>query len=255
MINNILKILACILIIVLIVGGSNSFWNFRLLTQELRATSQNTKNLTARTNEYIEYQLDLFQSEPYQKSIKAGIDTAAIYNSVGRSINTVLLPRIYKTADSTNLAVNDLRATIQSSNTLVTNADRELFGDRGLIRSLTSLTDNVSITVTKLNTTVDSLDLFVKEMSVKLKMSADEIYALIASPEWKQAIQNLNSTTKTADDITKKVDLTVESIRLAMEKAPSIAASMEKIASVSSKFTKVSLIVGILSTIIRTFVP
>src|SRR5262249_33626542 len=47
--------------------------------------------------DYLAYQIELFKSEPYQKSLKASIDAPAIFNASGRYLNRFILPEALNT--------------------------------------------------------------------------------------------------------------------------------------------------------------
>ena len=245
-------ILICVLLGVSVVVVGNVGWNVRLLTQELRGASQNIKNSTARADQYLDQQLDLIQSDAYQKSLKASFDTGAVYNATGRLINTQIIPRAMKDLDRADGFLAALTVNSERLSTLIANTDRSV--NQSLLPQATSLLAALTDDAEKFGLSVVTFDRMLIAVSEKANLALSDIVALVGSPEWHDALKSVAVTAENVALVTAKADLTMESIRLAMERAPSIAESVDKIAKTSSKYQRALLIVGIIGTLARAFI-
>jgi hypothetical protein len=253
--NNAIRFLACVLIVclcALILRGYFFIDHMDVRASALFNEGQTTlavgnKSLTSLGN-FADSQMEQLQSPRAQKSLQASLETLAVFNATGRLLNTQILPRAMKTLDSSDGAMEKV-------GTLLSNTDKSINGEDGLIVSATLLIGSLTTTAERFGLTVDTLDITLKTISEKTGKSLDEIYSLIASPEWKSAIQNANTVSANLATTAQKIDATAEQIRLAMLKAPSIAESLDKIAKTSSKYQRAVIIAGIISTIAGAFLP
>jgi hypothetical protein len=253
--NNSLKLLSCLLIVCLCAVALRAYLFIDRV--EPRATGLLNEGQTLITvgnksisslGYFADLQIEQLQSPRSQKAMQAGIETLAVFNATGRLINNQLLPRAMKNLDSSDSA-------IRGAGLLVASTNKSLNGEEGLLPALTNLVESLTETAGRFNLTVDTLNLTLKQIADKTGKSLDEIYLLLSSPEWKEALSNVAAVTGNLSTTSQKIDATAEQIRLAMERAPGIAASLDKIASTSSKFSKATLIANLLSIIAKTFLP
>lgn len=247
------EVLICALLGILIFAIGNGWWNARLLMQQGQQAAQNVKNSTARADQYIDAQLDLIQSEQYQKSIKAGLETGAVYNATGRLINTQVIPRAMKDLDRLDGLLAALTVNSQTLSTFITNTDRSV--NQSLLPQATDLLAALTKDADRFGVSLDTFNKMLVLVSEKASMTLDEVLALVSSPEWELALQGLNLTMANVASATGKADASIEQIRLALLKAPSIAESLEKIAKTSSRFAKATILANIISVLARAFLP
>jgi hypothetical protein len=251
--TNSLKFLSCVLIVCLCALILRSYFfveHLDVRTSAFLNEGQTTfvtgnKSLTSLGN-FADFQIEQLQSPRAQKSLQASLETLAVFNATGRLLNKQILPRAMRGLDASDSAIRNLGL-------LVANTDKSLNGEGGLISSTTQFVQALTSTANRFQVTVETFTAMLQAISEKTGLSLDAIYALVNSPEWMQALQNVAVISSNVAATTQKADATIEQIRLAMLKAPSIALSLEKIAKDGSKFSKITLLVNILSTIAKTF--
>lgn len=254
-IETVKKVLACLLLAAITVAVVNLHWNLRLFVREGNATMQELRRGSAAVADFAESQTALLKSDRYQKSIQAGIDVGATANGALRLFNRQVIPKVANDLDRLDGLLTALTINSQTLSTLLVNTDRNVNGEGGLIPSATALLQSLTATANRFNVSIETLDSMLKTVAEKGGMSLDEIYKLVASPEWKAVLVNTETVTANLASTSRRVDLTVEEIRKAAEKAPSIAESLDKLARTSSKFQKVQIIVSIVATLARAFLP
>lgn len=247
------QILVVLLLLTLTIGGGNFFWNARLLMQQGQQAAQNVKNSTARADDYLNKQITMLESEQYQTLMRNNLAAGSYLQSITNSINTKTLPLINRNLASSNDLILALNANTRTLDTLIVNLDRQI--NTALLPQATALLAALTEDAHRFGLSLDAFNKMLVAVSEKANLTLDEVLSLVASPEWKLALQGLNLTMANVASATAKADASMEQIRLAMLKAPSIAESLEKIAKTSSKFTKATLVAGIISALARAFLP
>lgn len=201
-----------------------------------------------RTSEYVDQQLDRFESEAYQKSLKAGLDTPAVFNASGRYLNRFILPAFLGTVQTANRALATSDNAVARLDDLVRRSDVSLNDPQGLIPTATVLISSLNQVALKFEVTIGELSAAIKSASEKSGKSLDAIYALIADPKMQNILLHWDEMSASGAGI-------LADVKMATEKAPSIAASLDSIAKTSSRYTKITLIANILSVLARAFLP
>lgn len=201
-----------------------------------------------RLDEYAQFQLDEFQSERYQKSLKATVDTGAFANSVMRSINVRVIPELIAVLRGLQGNSSNLSALTINVADLVRHSDTSLNAAGGLLPSLTVLVASFNALTEKTGLTIDEVNRAVKMASGKMGLSLDALYSLMSNPAWLSTLNNVQTTTANVAAVSANV-------AEASKQMPSIAASLEKIAKTSSRFTKITLLANVLAVLASAFLP
>jgi hypothetical protein len=245
--------LACLLLLVIAIGGGNFFWNARLLMQQGQGAAQNVKNSTARADEYINKQIILLESEQYQTLMRNNLAAGSYLQSITNSINTKTLPLLNKNLISSNDGLQDLRAFIQSGNLMLVDTNRSI--NQLLLPQAAALLASLTTDADRFGMSLDTFNTSLKLIADKAGLTLDEVYKLAASPEWKQPITNIEEGTRYTASTARHIDASAAQIEEAMKRAPSTAESLEKIARTSSKYTRATLIANIIGTLAKAFLP
>jgi ABC-type transporter Mla subunit MlaD len=245
--------LVCLLLLVLTIGGANAFWNLRLLLREAKESAINIRSTTASIDEYVGFQTAQLQSPAYQKYMRGNFAVGSLLQSVVEGVNKTTLPKLNKNLDSSNDFILALNANTQTLNQLMANLDGRINGESGLLVSATALLQSLTATSDRFGLTVTTLDAALKVIAEKAGMTLDEVYKLAASPEWQDALKNVDEVTRNAASVSRHVDASAAQIEKSMESMPDIAKALQKIATTSAKYQKALLIVGILSTLGKAF--
>lgn len=249
------QVLSCILLLVLSIGSGFFFWNARLLLRESKESAINIRSTTASIDEYVKFQTEQFQSPAYQKYMKGNFAVGSLVQSVVEGVNTKTLPKLNKGLDELPALIQGLSTNTRTLNELVLHLDSRLNSDSGLLAQATTLLASLTATSDKFGLTLETLDAAIKVIAEKAGLSLDEVLNLIASKEWLSVLRSMDVAMANVAAMSQKVDATAEQIRLAMEKAPSIADSLNRIAKTSSKFTKATLIANIIGVLAKAFLP
>ena len=177
--------------------------------------------------------------EENKKSLEAGIQLAAVANGTLRSVNRLIIPRVMKNLDSADELIRSSNLAAVRVGDLVANTDHSLNA---------SLLPEASRLVKNLGVTTESLNLAVNKLTDSGLMSLEEIRAIVSMPEWREAVKNTNAALAEVRGI-------VGDVNKATDELPSIAKSIERIATTSSRYQKVLLLVGILGTLAKAFIP
>jgi len=211
---------------------------------ELQGAGAEIKQAASVGESFVKFQTDRFESEAYQKSLKASIDTPAIYNGTGRLVNTQVIPRLMKDLDSAGALLRALTDNSRSLDAFIHHTDDEI--NKSLLPSTTALLE-------KLGLSVQDLDAAIKLAADKGLLTLDDIHKLAADPNWQIILSEIAASTTSLNGSMQHLDGAMASVDLAMKQAPSIAASLEKIARTSSKFTKITLTANIIAILVRAF--
>jgi hypothetical protein len=245
--------LLCIWLAMLCVFTPNIWHNVRLFLQQGQGAAQNIKNSTARADTFLDKQITVLESEQYQTLMRNNLAAGSFLQSITNSINTKTLPLLNKNLVSSNDGLQDLRALLQSGNIMLVDTNRSVI--EKLLPQFAVLLESLTTDANRFGMTLDTFNVSLKLIADKAGLTLDEIYELAASPEWKAALSNVNTITANLASTSRHLDATSAEIEQAMQAAPSIAQSMERIARTSAKYQKALLIVGILGTLAKAFLP
>lgn len=220
-IKNILvcALLLCLILVTIRINGligqtADTMTQVKYMATELKGSA-------GAGREYLDFQLDLFKTDSYQKSIKAGVDTPAFVNSMIRSINTLTLPRINKNLDS----LDSLQGTVRGrTDNLLAEMTRQLKqnGDlaAGILGDIKGITENelkqlvVDLVATGQNVRLFSEDADLNALPAELLKMAQNGAAITGNLEVittegitsiKEVNKTLESIAKTAADVQGKV--------------------------------------------------
>ncbi len=247
------EMLKMALLIISIIGLPNLFWNVRLLLRESTYTATELRRGSTSLADFAEFQTAQLQSERSQKIINANLELGATAKGSLLAFNRLILPRLAKTLDESQNLLLDTRRSVVATENLIAQTNRRLNDDGGLLPEATLLIRSLSITADRFGFTIESLDKSLQMIAEKAGLSLDEIYKLLASPEWLQTLKHLESSTANFASTSRHVDRTAAEIEKAMQSAPEIAKALERISKTSSKYQKALLLVSILSTLARAF--
>jgi hypothetical protein len=211
---------------------------------ELQGASAEMKQAAGVGEKFITFQTDRFESDAYQKSLKASIDTPAIYNGTGRLVNTQVIPRLMKDLDSVGALIRALTDNSRSLDAFIHHTDDEI--NKSLLPSTVALLDRLGLSV-------QDLDAAIKQATERGLLTLDDVHRLASDPNWQIILAQIAASSASLNDSMKHLDGSMASVDAAMRQAPSIAASLEKIAKTSSRFTKITLTANIISIIVRAF--
>lgn len=197
---------------------------------EVESTAREIRVTATNISGYTTVQVEALKNPKNQKALEAGLQTLAVYNGTGRLINTQVLPRAMRVLD-------DLSGATVALNALVSHSDEAL--NQKLMPELVA-------TAKALNTSVESVDRAVQDLSRRGALSLDDIHAIMADPSWKQALSAVAQASRHVEGVTGNLED-------ASAQMPSIAASLERIAKTSSKYQKALILVQVLSTLARAF--
>ena len=100
---------------------------------QLLLKADNTAAELARTSrlvaDYAEKQKAILESSKNQKALEAGWQTAAVLNGTLREVNRLVIPRVMRTIDSTQAAVDRLAGSAEALNGLIAHTDKSLNAD------------------------------------------------------------------------------------------------------------------------------
>lgn len=207
--------------------------------KELRDASASLNQTSASVAGYVEAQKRLLESDRSQKAMQAGIEAAAVYKASGQYLNRFILP------EARNLLV-EAQSDLRSLRQLTDDTNASL--NQKLVPEIIRLASNLADTSERFGVTVDELNRAIAMAAEKTGKNLDKIYELLARQEIIEILKNIEGTTANAEQMSA-------SAAEAMKQMPEIAESLNKIAKTSSKFTKTTLIVNILATIARAFIP
>lgn len=238
-------IVLCLTLAVCIVIVTPTLRGTLLKAQE---TAGETKRAATALADYAEFQTEQFQSERYQKSLKATVDTGAFANSVMRSLNVRVIPELITMLRKLQGTTDQSTVTLASLERFIADLNKRTNGDDGLIVAATQLLDGINKVAARFEVTVEELSTAIKIAAEKSGKSLDAVYALIADPKMQEILLHWNEMSARGSEI-------LADVKLAADRAPSIAASLDSIAKTSSKFTKITLISNVLATLARAFLP
>lgn len=140
------------------------------------------------------------------------------------------------------------QSVLFDSRTLIANADRRLNADDGLLVALEE--------------TIAALRLPVAEVSPKLvaliesgKLAVDEVRAVLAGPEMKQVIAELNRASTGLANTTAEAARATHALADTAERMPSVAAELEKWSKTATKYQRALILARIISLLAGIFVP
>jgi hypothetical protein len=201
-----------------------------------------------RVDDYVSFQLDEFQSERYQKSVKATVDTGAFVNSVMRSINVRVVPELITVLRGLQGNSSKLGTLTVSLDDMVRHSDLSLNASTGLLPGLTTLIASFNALAEKTGLTIAELNSAIKTAADKIGLSLDSMHKLMADPAWLATLNNVQVATA-------NVAVVSANVAEASKQMPSVAASLEKIAKTSSRFTKITLTANVLAVLASAFLP
>jgi hypothetical protein len=223
--NNILKILACILIGVMIPISINLWHNTRLLMQQSQGAIQNVKNSTARADLYLDAQLDLLESDQYKTLMRNNLAAGSYLQSITNSINTKTLPLINRNLQSSDALISSLNSNTATLNTLIANLDYRVSGDKGLLPTTTAMIDSVRVL------TENELRQAVAEFA----LAGRNVRILTESPELQNLPGEIAKLTESAGRSAGKVEVILDSTQVTSANIASITGNLNSIADDSAK--------------------
>lgn len=232
--------------LVLILSVTNVTWNIRLRLQETSITLVNINKTSGSLAEYAALQTEMLSSPMNQKAIEHGIELGKVATETVVKINRSTVPKLNAALDGITGVESELRITAANLGVFVSNTDHEV--NQKLLPSITTLITSMNVLSVKFGTTIDELNDAIKMAANQTNKSLDEVYKLISDPK---VMSILTSVDKTMQNVAT----TSASIDAAAKSAPGIAQSLEKIAATSSRYQKIVLISGIISTLIKAFLP
>ncbi|HEY6331735.1 MAG TPA: hypothetical protein VI756_20580 [Blastocatellia bacterium] len=214
--------------------------DFHSATGRLHGTLENVDDATGSLKNYVAFQTAQLESDRYQRMIEASIQTPAIFNASGRTLNTQVLPAARDELRALGGATSALTSLINElKDNTVPAANASLSELTGTLKGLSDLE-------ARLGLTVDDTNQLIAEVSKQSGMAADEIKRRLDDPRVDQLLDNLASTTGHLNGI-------VANGEKASEKWPAITDAINKASQASAKAAKfywaariVSLIVGAL---------
>lgn len=248
MLERILKLTAIVLLVTLSVCAAIVTPTLNRTLVKIEETAGEGKRAATAVADWAQFQTAEFQSERYQKSIKAGIDTGAYANSVMRSINLRLIPEFVALLKGLQGNSADARALTAALADMVRHTDVSLNSSTGLLPSMTTLVGSFNTLAEKTGLTIEEVNQAVKQASEKIGLSLDAMYKLMADPAWLKTLENIQTATAGAAE-------TSGNVAKASKELPSIAASLEKIAKTSSRFSKITLVANLVAILASAFLP
>ena len=208
-------------------------------TEDLLVSTDRTSKALADAAEIYSEQV---RSPQNLKSIEHGLEFGKVATLTISKLNRTTIPKL-------NSAIDDFREkNLASLNSLIKDSNSRINGDEGLIVAGTNLLNSMTKLANKFGISVDDLNTAIIEASKQANKSLEAIYSLITDPSIKDMLLHFDESSASMAKVMAK-------IAEAGESAPGIAKSLENIAKQSSKFAKITLIVGILSTLAKAFIP
>jgi methyl-accepting chemotaxis protein len=229
-INDTLKILLLASAVFALAELGLFFRDMRSAAKETTATMTEAKAAVSELRDYSREQLVRLRDPLNSKAIDAAIQTAAVFNGMGRLINTRLIPRAMKTLDGLAESTASLNRMIQAADHSV---NAEIAPEA--VRSLQSA-----------NSTLGQLFIALQDTSERANTSLDDIHAILSNPAWAASIDSIQSTTENVSGITAELEK-------ASQQMPEITKSVNQIASTSSRYRRWILLSQIFSAVARAF--
>lgn len=224
--------LLCVLTIVTI-QSVMSFQQTLKHADSLIIEAQKTASLVS---DYAAKQKAILESPKNQKALEAGWQTPAVLNGTLREVNTLIIPRIMKTLDSSQEVIssaaqpiNELAVAVGSLNKLVTGLDENINS-----HLLPEATDSIIA----VHDSAMSISNGLTGIMDKATIPINDAHELLTGPV-RDSLASLRDTSA--------------QIAEASRQAPLIARDVERIAKTSSKWQKWILISTIIGTLAKAF--
>ena len=194
-------------------------------------------------------------AEENSRAITATIELGAVANGTFRLLNRQLLPRLMRGADNSAILLSTLNDNAVTLNRTIANLDSRVNGKEGVLDAAIALIRGMESVSVTLGVTTRTVERMVGEIGGKSGLVLDELWELVADPKLQQLLANATITSGNIARTSEKVDASMESVRLALESAPGIAKNLERISTVTSKYARLQILVTILASVARAFLP
>ena len=211
---------------------SNVSANLNSTISKLNSTIDQAQATMTTLNQYTAAQAQVFNSRENKQMLQALRDASATTIKILRKVDQHTLPELDSTIAELRTPINDLSVMIRNTDASVNLSIMPMF----------------ALTAKSLNVSLDALSSAIQTVTSKSVLTLDDIHSLMSDPSWKQALDNVASSTKHIDSMTESTDL-------AMKSMPDIAHQVDKIFVTASKYQRAIILVGILSTIARAVIP
>jgi hypothetical protein len=213
-----------------------------------RIVAHNINDATGAAKDYVIEQKAQLEDPKNKKALDAAIELGAVYNGMGRSVNTLIIPRGMRTLDSLTASENALTALIQHQDANATSILAYARSDvlPQLVASARALTGLEQ----RLGVTADDAATIIKQSGT----SIDQVNAILAS-----SAPQIHAALDLVARVASGVDATVEDfhrdLHATMANWPTIAAEIEKTTKNIAKFSKISIISAIFTNIANGIIP
>lgn len=220
-----------------------------VITRDLHSALKQTNQTLGRLDDAAKHQIENIESPSYQASLKSSIEVgAALKGSVLQWNKQGIPERMAHMIGSVDRTITTLNETAAASRDLIRASDDRLNGDKGVFLELTATLRHVSsqsdVVVKQVTELLSSTNLAVQDLTEVERA----VLVIVKDPAWQETLGEIR-------DGVRAGRLSSEHIEEALRSAPVVASNIEKISTTASRFTKATLIVDILATIARAFIP
>jgi hypothetical protein len=223
MLNSTLKVLACILFVVLIIGGGNFFWNARIFMQQGQGTMHNLNRATGTAADYGESLKE--QAEENKKSIDAALQVGATAKGSLQLLNRTTIPLLNRNLTSSDSLIRSLEQNTASLNTMIANLDNRVSGDKGLLPTTTATIDSIRVLTER------ELSAAVAEFT----LAGKNVRIITESPELQNLPKDIAALTQSLNRSAGSIEVILESTEATSANTAAITGNLKAISDDSAK--------------------
>lgn len=219
------QILICALLVVLIIGGGNAFWNMRLLLREAKESAIHVRSTTANIDEYVGFQTEQLKSGAYQKYMRNNFAAGSYVQSLVNALNTKTIPLINKNLISSESLISSLNTNTATLNELIANLDNRVSGDGGLLPTTTATIDSIRVlTERELTAAV-----------AELALAGKNVRVITESAELQNLPKEIAQMTASANRSLGSVEVILDSTEATSANVAAITGNLKSISDDSAK--------------------